>query len=139
MGKIIKITSLCDIRDDFFKGTLKNESLELDNLYKLIGCDIIQIIPLIPRSALLVWVDDDLVEALKNVVLILDEEGKIKNKSVALPYYEDCICGTVILASQDEGGNLVPLNDEEYENIKAGIDYLVRTSYYLNLDRMLFY
>lgn len=90
---------------------------ELNEFYKIIGTDIIEIIRFPNMS---------------DCVFILDEEGKLRDEikpNVYLAEYEDALVGTVIVAGDDGEGELISLTDTQIEKAKLYMEQNYMSEY----------
>ena len=56
-----------------------------------------------------------------NLIIIMDEEGKLKKKSPNIKFGRDTIVGDILIAAHDDNGNF---RDLTFEEIEMAIDIL---------------
>lgn len=123
--KVVVIEKGMPPRVEEFDKELRN----LDNLYKLIGCDCVTVVERkIGGEYFDIWCDD---------------EGLIKgDKKYINGYLDDkrcneILCGTLVIARSNEEGEMVGLNDEDVNNIighTAIKNYLLEEKFGIDLD-----
>lgn len=107
MAKYIKIATSGEVTELEFEGYAK-----LSDFYREIGCEYVQAI------------------SMNNVVMWLDEEGKLKDKLMNqiasemfwehFPGAEDFIVGDVVLTlDEDDSGNLLGFTSEQVEGFRS--------------------
>lgn len=106
------------------------EKVSLEDMYKAIGCRLVQYINL-PKITELVFGSDSEYE----LVMVCDEEGKLSNKPIyntkatALFMYEygetDIIAGKVLLLKTDRMGNTLSLDDVEINRLRYVLKHRV--------------
>lgn len=74
---------------------------------------------------------------IKGVDLIVNEEGKIEklDGNIFLPYYDDCVVGTCIIASYNEEGEFESLTEKQIKQVNDYIkNFEIKEGYDLYKD-----